>query len=175
MTNTFPKDTGIDELFKMLEKIIEKKGAGADKRVLEIYNNAHIKPQTARGLMLSVVEQCKLDCGCCYRLSIPAADMIVAELTMLQLMLDEAEKVLIKEQHADALKALDHNKRIMQVMITGIKEMGLGSSEIYNLTMKTYASNFHKANPEASKAHFDHIIGMEEAIQQSVERAKAKQ
>jgi len=171
---SFPKGTGFDELFKRLEEVINKKSNQVEETVMKIYNDAHIKPISARGLMHAIVQDHKLDCGCCYKLSEPAVDIIVAELTMLQFMLDEVENILKRENNTKVLEILDHNKRIMQVMLVGIKQMGVSSEALYRATMNVYANNYHLANPGNKKEPFDHIIGMEEAINQIVERKKAK-
>ncbi len=170
----FEKGTSIDAIFNKIEEIMKKKQDGASKRVLDIYNSAHEKPQTARAMFAAIKEDCKLDCGCCYKLSEPALDIAVTELTMLQFMIDEVENIAKRTNNKEILDMFDHNKRIMQTMIVGLKELGMGNVNLYEATMKIYARTFQMGRSIPKKEPFDHIVGMEEAISRIVEEAKTK-
>ncbi len=94
---------------------------------------------------------------------------------MLQFMVDEVENIAKRANNKEILDMLDHSKRIMQTMIVGLKELGMGNANLYEATMKIYAMTFQMGRSIPKKEPFDHIVGMEEAISRTVEEAKAKQ
>lgn len=178
----FAKGSSIEGIFDKLEKILEEKTQGAEKHVLKLYDNLPENPQSARGMLHAVKEDMKMDCGCCYRLAEPAMDILMTELLLLQHTINEIKIVTDKldsEAAKKIKKTIDHNARIMHVMITGLKELGIHPSEsLYNKTMQMYAMTYRIMNKGGGEKDslFDHIVGMEASINSiiAVRDAKAK-
>lgn len=173
----FAKGSSIENIFDKLEKILGKKFNKAEEHVLMIYDNLPEKPQSARSMLNVIKEDMQMDCGCCYKLAEPATDILITELTLLQHTINEIKLECDKvggESAEKIKKLIDHNARIMHVMVTGLKELGMQPDlELYTKTMEMYAATYrimHNGKPGL----FDHIIGMENVISKIVAVRDAK-
>jgi len=170
----FKPGMSINDIFNELSKKAKMMKEIASESMIKIYNEKSCKTKSVGELLVEVSKSHKMECGCCYKLSAPVMDMMVAELGILQTVRTMAKKTC--SDNKKLMEYIDHSERMLGVIFDGILELIKHEfetgSDIYTETMRGYRNKYRRDHPLAN-GEFDHVLALNDTIEKIVEEYKS--